>query len=172
LAVFNAGLYAATGHYRTRGSSLPESENTRPGGRVFRYQAPNRWEDCGRLPGVETIGGMVVFQGNLYASSMYTPGFFRYEGGQDWVDCGVPENKRVVNMAVYNGYLYATSWDWGHVYRYDGQTWEDCGQVGIDNTQTYAFTVYEGDLYVATWPSGRVYRFAGVNQWIDTGRLG
>src|SRR5690606_6621700 len=41
LAVLDGGLYAGTGHYRTGGSSLPEAENTRPGGRVFRYQAPN-----------------------------------------------------------------------------------------------------------------------------------
>ena len=76
-----------------------------------------------------------------------------------------------MNLAVYNGYLYATSWDVGNVYRYDGVSWTDCGLVG-DNTQTYAFAVYTGNLYVATWPSGRVYRFDGVNQWTDVGRLG
>ena len=74
-------------------------------------------------------------------------------------------------MAVYNGYLYATSWDLAHVYRYDGVLWTDCGKVG-DNTQTYAFAVYEGKLHVATWPSGRVYRFDGLKQWTDIGRLG
>ncbi len=173
LAVLNDGLYAGTGHYRVKGSSLPESENIRPGGRVFRYQSSKEWEDCGQLPSVETIGGMVVYKGKLYASSMYTPGFFRYEGGKEWVDCGTPDNKRVVALAVYDGYLYATSWDWGHVYRYDGESWEDCGQVGgEENTQTYAFAVYDGNLYVATWRSGRVFRFDGPNQWKDVGRLG
>ena len=172
LAVLNGELYAGTGNYRVRGSSLPDSENTTPGGRVFRYVAPNQWVDCGRLPGVETIGGMIVFNGKLYASSMYSPAaFYRYEGGDTWVKCSVPGDKRVVNMAVYNGYLYATSWDHGNVYRYDGNAWTDCGPVG-DNTQTYAFAVYEGGLYVATWPSGRVYRFDGINKWTDAGRLG
>ncbi|MBW7890065.1 MAG: LamG domain-containing protein [Chitinophagaceae bacterium] len=174
-AVLNGELYAGTGHYRVGGSSLPESENIKPGGRVFRYVAPDKWEDCGQLPEVDCIGGMVVYNGKLYATSMKPPAsFYRYEGGKEWVDCGVPDGKRVVNMAVYDGYLYATSWDWGHVYRYDGNTWTDCGQVGEEkvNTQTYAFAVYRGNLYVATWASGRVYRFDGIKQWTDIGRLG
>ncbi len=174
-AVLNGELYAGTGWYRVGGSALPESENTKPGGRIFRYVAPDKWVDCGQLPGADCIGGMVVFNGKLYATSMKAPAsFYRYEGGKEWVDCGVPDGKRVVNMAVYNGYLYATSWDWGHVYRYDGNSWTDCGQVGDEkvNTQTYAFAVYEGKLYVATWASGRVYRFDGINQWTDVGRLG
>lgn len=171
LAVFEGQLYAATGHYRIQGSSLPESNNKVFGGRVFRYSAPNKWVDCGQLPGVEAVGSMVIYKGKLYASSMYNPGFFRYEGDSKWVNCDIPDKKRVVNMAVYNGYLYSTSWDVGNVYRYDGNKWEDCGLVG-NNTQTYAFTVYEGKLFVATWPSGRVFRFDGIKKWADVGRMG
>ncbi len=172
LAVMDGELYAATGHYRVAGSSLAESENTTPGGRIFRYEGPGRWTEIGQLPGVTCIGGLVVYNGKLYASSMYAPsGFFRYDGDNKWTKLANPENKRVVNMAVYNGYLYATSWDHGNVYRYDGKTWEDCGPVG-DNTQNYAFNIYEGNLYSATWPSGRVFRFDGINKWTDVGRLG
>lgn len=173
LAVFEGELYAATGHNRVRGSSLPESRNTIAGGRIFCYQAPDKWIDCGRLP-VESIEGMVVYNGKLYVTSMYSPGFYRYEGGKKWVKCDVPDGKRVNAMAVYNGYIYATSLDWGHVYRYDGSAWTDCGQVGEKTitTQTYCFAVYEGRLYVSTWSGGRVYRFEGVNQWTDVGRLG
>jgi hypothetical protein len=174
-AVLNGELYAGTGHYRVGGSSLPESENIKPGGRILRFVAPNKWIDCGQIPGVDCIGGMVVYKGKLYATSMKSPAsFYRYEGGKKWVNCSVPDGKRVINMAVYNGFLYATSWDWGHVYRYDGNTWTDCGQVGDEkiNTQCYAFAVYEGKLYTATWASGRVYRFDGINQWTDVGRLG
>lgn len=172
LAVLDGALYAATGHYRVSGSSLVESENTVHGGKIFRYESPGRWIQVGQLPGVECIGGLVIYRGRLYASSMYAPsGFFRYDGGNNWTKLSNPEGKRVVNLAVYNGFLYATSWDHGHVYRYDGQYWEDCGLVG-DNTQNYAFNIYEGNLYAATWPSGRVYRFDGPRKWTDTGRLG
>ncbi len=172
LAVFDGKLYAGTGKYRLAGSALAESENTRLGGQIFCYEGDSRWTDCGQLPGVEAVGGLVVFRGRLYASSLYRPaGFYRYEGGEKWTDCGAPDGKRVEALGVYNGFLYATSYDGGHVYRYDGERWTDCGQLG-DNTQTYSFAVYEGRLFVGTWPSGRVYRFEDVNRWTDAGRLG
>lgn len=173
LTEFNGELYASTGHYRIGGSSLAESENTIFGGRVFRYEAPGKWIDCGRIP-VETIAGMIVYNGSLYATSMYNdPAFYRYGGGKEWIECDAPD-KRLNAMGIYNGHIYATSYDWGHVYRYDGNIWTDCGQVGDEkvNTQCYAFATYEGELYVSTWASGRVYRFDGINQWTDVGRLG
>lgn len=172
LAVFNDELYAGTGKYRFAGSSLPESENLTKGGRIMRYAKNGQWIPAGELPDTEAIGGLVVYKGALYASSLYHPaGFFRMEEGHNWVDCGTPEGKRVVALAVYDGYIYASSYDSGNVYRYDGQSWTDCGQLG-DNTQTYSFVVYHGKLYVGTWPSGRVYRFDGLNDWADVGRLG
>lgn len=172
LAVFNGHLYAGTGKYRLAGSALPESENTELGGRVFRFDGPGRWTDCGQLPNTEAIGGLTVFRGRLYASSLYKPaGFFRYESDGQWTSCGTPDGRRVVALGCWNGHLYATSYDGGFVFRYDGDTWTDCGQLA-DNTQTYSFAVYQGRLHVGTWPSGRVYRFEDINQWTDTGRLG
>ena len=182
LAVHDGHLYAGTGKYRVAGSALPESENSALGGRVFRYDQASRWVDCGALPHTEAVGGLVVFQGKLYASSLYAPaGFFRYEGNQSWKECEVPVRPhdlpggatpmRVEAMAAYNGALYATSYDGGRVFRFDGERWFDCGQLS-DNTQTYSMAVWAGRLYVGTWPSGRVYRFEEPNQWADVGRLG
>jgi hypothetical protein len=172
LAAFDGKLYAGTGKYRLGGSALAESPNTTLGGRVFRYDGDDRWVDCSQLRGVEAVGGLAVFRGRLYASSLYRPaGFFRYEGGNEWTDCGTPDGKRVEALGVYNGHLYATSYDGGHVYRYDGSAWTDCGPLA-DNTQTYSFAVHQGRLFVGTWPSGRVYRFEDVNRWTDVGRLG
>lgn len=182
LAVFQGQLYAGTGKYRVAGSSLKESENLTLGGRVFRYEGGMRWSDCGQLPETEAVGGMVVFSGRLYASSLYKPaGFFRYEGEQRWTSLPVPDGidpatqtattRRVVPLTVYAGHIFAGSYDGGHVYRFDGDRWTDCGRLG-DNTQTYSFVQYRGGLYVGTWPSGRVYRFDGIDQWADAGRLG
>ncbi len=182
LAVFDGQLYAGTGKYRVAGSSLPESENPTLGGHIFRYAGESKWIDCGRLAESEAVGGMVVYRNRLYASSLYRPaGFFRYEGGTTWQDCGSPQRPadlpgdttgmRVEAMGVYNGWLYATSYDGGRVFRYDGASWFDCGQLA-DNTQSYAFAILEGRLYVGTWPSGRVYRFEKPHQWTDVGRLG
>lgn len=182
LAVHRNRLYAGTGKYRLAGSLLKESENLNPGGRVFRYEGGTRWVDCGKLPDTEAVGGFVVFKGELHASSLYKPaGFFRYEGGSRWTSLAVPQGidpktatvgpKRVEALTVHEGFLYASSYDGGHVHRFDGRAWTDCGQLG-DNTQTYSFARYEGGLHVGTWRSGRVYRFEGIGNWIDVGRLG
>jgi hypothetical protein len=182
LAVHQGQLYAGTGKYRLAGSALKESENTTLGGRVFRYDDGTCWTDCGQLPETEAVGGLVVFQGQLYASSLYRPaGFFRYEGESRWSSLPVPQGidpttsvlgpKRVEALTVYEGFLYASSYDGGHVYRFDGRTWTDCGRLG-DSTQTYSFAQYEGHLHVGTWPSGRVYRLEEIGQWTDVGRLG
>jgi hypothetical protein len=172
LAVYNGNLYAGTAKYRLAGSAQPESENLHPGGTIFRYEGNKNWVSCGQLPATEAIGGLIVYRGALYASSLYRPaGFFRYDGDTKWVDCGTPGGKRVVALGVYNGYIYATSYDGGYVYRYDGTSWTDCGQLG-NNTQTYSFAVYQGRLYVGTWPGGSVYRFEDIDHWTDMGRLG
>jgi hypothetical protein len=173
LAAFDSKLYAGTGKYRLAGSALSESENPILGGGVFRYD-DGKWIDCGQLPGVEAVGGMAVFRGRLYASSLYRPaGFFRYDGGSNWTACATP-GKRVEALGVYNDHLYATSYDGGHVYRFDGTDWTDCGQLGepADNTQTYSLAVHNGRLFVGTWRTGRVYRFEDVHRWTDVGRLG
>jgi cyclophilin family peptidyl-prolyl cis-trans isomerase len=175
MAVFDGQLFVGTGKYRLGGSALQESENPQLGGKVFRYDGNKRWIECGQLPKVEAVGGMVVYGGRLYASSLYKPaGFFRYEADGKWTDCGTPDGKRVEALGIYNGHIYATSYDGGRVYRYDGRSWTYCGQLGDpkENTQTYSIAVHHGRLYVGTWRSGRVYRFEDVDRWTDVGRLG
>lgn len=182
LAVFEGALYAGTGKYRVAGSSLPESENATLGGKVFRYGGGDRWTECGQLPETEAVGGLVVHEGRLHASSLYKPaGFFRHEGGTRWTSLPVPTGpdtttketapKRVVPLTVHGGAVYAGSYDGGHVYRFDGAGWTNCGRLG-ENTQTYSFASLGGALTTGTWPSGRVYRFDGIDRWTDLGRLG
>ncbi|MCZ2341290.1 MAG: LamG domain-containing protein [Bacteroidales bacterium] len=171
LISFAGKLYAASGKYRFAGSALPESDNPHRGGGIFRYLGEQKWEEVGRLPHVEAVGGMVAFQGRLYASSLYRPaGFFRYESDNKWTALPVPDGKRVEALAVFDHHLWASSYDDGRVYRYDGTVWKDLGRLG-DNTQTYSFVVYRGRLCVGTWPSGKVYRW-NDNQWEDLGQLG
>lgn len=171
LAVHQGKLYAASSRYRFAGSALPESENQNPGGRIYRYEGGTRWNVVGQLADVEAVGGLVVYRGHLYASSLYKPaGFFRYEAEGEWSSLPVPHGKRVEALGVFNGYLWATSYDGGNVYRFDGKSWQDFGQLG-DNTQTYSFAILRGRLCVGTWPSGRVFRL-NEETWEDLGRLG
>lgn len=172
LAVYQGRLYAGTAKYRLAGSALTESENTQLGGKVWRYDGDQKWTPCGQLPETEAIGGMTLFKGRLYATSLYKPaGFFRYEEGEKWTALASPNGKRTESLGVHNGYLWATGYDEGHVYRFDGDTWTDMGNVG-DNTQTYAFATYQGRLCVATWPSAKVFRLTADNKWEDLGRSG
>jgi hypothetical protein len=171
LAVHEGKLYAASSKYRFAGSALKESENANLGGRIYRYEGDARWREVGRLPDTEAVGGLVSFKGRLYASSLYKPArFFRFETDRKWTALDTPDGKRVESLGVFNGYMWATSYDGGRVYRYDGKTWRDFGQLG-DNTQTYSFAIHRGQLCVGTWPSGRVYRLKD-EAWEDLGRLG
>jgi outer membrane protein assembly factor BamB len=178
LAEHDGALYAGTSRYRFRGSALPESPNAELGGGVYRLGGDGKWTLVGRLPGIEAVGGLVVYRGRLHASSMYAPaGLFRLEQDGKWTALPVPDGKRVVSLALHDGAIYAGSYDGGRVYRYDGASWSDLGALG-ENTQTYAFAVHEGRLCVGTWPSGRVYRLAdseaqaGATRWDELGRLG
>jgi hypothetical protein len=172
LAAYEGRLYAASSKYRFAGSALTESPNVNFGGGIYRYERDGRWSEVGHLPQTEAVGGLVVYNGRLYATSLYRPaGFFRFERDGEWTALSVPDGKRVESLGVFNGYLWATSYDGGRVYRFDGETWQDFGQLA-ENTQTYSFAVHRGQLCVGTWPSGRVYRLSADDSWEDLGRLG
>ncbi|WZO97078.1 LamG domain-containing protein [Isosphaeraceae bacterium EP7] len=173
LAAHGGKLYAGTGRYRLAGSALPESTNANLGGKIARYDGDGNWADCGRLPDTEAVGGMVVFRGELYASSLYKPaGFFRYQGGDKWQRSPLPDDgRRVVALGVYNGHLYAGSYDTCSVSRFDGKTWKSFPALETSG-QTYSFEVFAGELYVGTWPNGRVFRLDRGERWISAGRLG
>lgn len=172
LAVHRGRLYAATGKYRLRGSALPESSNPVHGGHVYRFDEPGRFTDCGKLGESEAIGGFTTYRGQLYASSIYSPGVYRYEENGQWTSLGTPEGRRVEAMTVFQDALYGGAYDKGEVYRYrPDEGWKIVGQLpGV--TQTYGFGVYGGKLHVGAWPNGDVFRLDGDDHWTNVGRLG
>lgn len=173
LAVYQGKLYAGSNRYNAKGSALSQSANWAPGGKVYRYEGGTQWTDCGRLGEANEVMGMAVFRGKLYASPLYQEGkgLYRYEGGQRWTYCGNP-GRRVQLLVVYNGNLYAGSYDYGHFVRYDGPTqWTDLGKVP-ETTQVYSFAVYEGRLHLCNWPTGSVFVYdVEKNVWTHVGRL-
>lgn len=172
MCVHDGQLYVGSGKYRLKGSSLAESENPAFGGRIYRFSGPGQFELVGQLPEAESVGGMVSYGGKLYATSLYPPaGFFRYEGGSNWTRLDSPNGKRTQALIVHDGWLWATSYDGGQVYRFNGEKWEDLGVLEA-NTQNYSFAVFGGKLYIGSWPSGKVYRHEGDRSFVDTGRLG
>jgi hypothetical protein len=173
LAEYRGKLYAGSAKYRLAGSALAESENPHNGGRIYRLEAGDRWVEVGKMSDEQiAVGGLVVFRDRLYASSLYRPaGFYRYEQDGKWTSLPTPDGLRVEAVCVYNGYLWASSYDGGYVFRFDGEQWKSFGQVG-DNTQTYSFAIHRGQLHVGTWPSGKVFRLGENGSWEDAGRLG
>lgn len=173
LATFEGQLYAGTGKYRLAGSALTESTNATPGGKVYRFVRPGEWELVGELPQTEAVAALVTYGEKLYASSLYRPaGFFRYDGGKTWTSIPTPGGRRVNALGVHGGHLYATSYDSGAVYRFNGTEWTDLGLVDQDVTQNYSFATWQNALHVSTWPSGKVYRLGPADRWLDAGRLG
>lgn len=180
LAVHNGELYAGTSFYDTTGSALSPSPNTTPGGRVYRYAGGSEWVFCGGLENPETgvaatMGGLAVFRGSLYATTLKQDGLglYRYEGGTQWTYCGHP-GRRVLNPCAFNGHLYMVSYDMpGGPFRYDGADWAYVGAT-IDPPihQDYSFAVYGGRLHVSTWPQAYVYRMEPDGRWTPCGKPG
>lgn len=178
LAVYDGHLYAGASWYDTTGSALAASPNTTPGGKVYRYDGGTQWASVGSLSNPETgeaatLGGMGVYGGKLYATTLKQEGFglYRYEGGANWVYCGNP-GRRVVNPSVFNGALYMVSYDApGGPFRYDGTDWEYVGEtIAPPIQQDYSFAVYRGRLHVSTWPNAYVYRMEEDGAWTACGR--
>ncbi|MEZ6071144.1 MAG: LamG-like jellyroll fold domain-containing protein [Pirellulales bacterium] len=175
MAVCDGALYVGTGKYRLRGSSLAESENRHPGGVSTVTSRTAVGSSVDVSPTSRRSNGMVVFGGRLYATSMYHPAaFFRYDGDARWTALPTPDGKRTEALGVYNGQIYATGYDEGAVYRFDGEGWEDLGVLD-GATQTYGFAVHEGRLFTSEWPNARVFRLSGADDatvWKNTGQLG
>ncbi len=180
LAVYDGQLYAGTSWYDTTGSALPASPNTTPGGKVYRYDGGTQWTYCGTLSNPDTgesntMGGMGVYGGKLYATTLKQDGFglYRFEGGTQWTYCGNP-GRRVLNPCVFNGALYMVSYDApGGPFRFDGKEWAYVGKT-IDPPihQDYSFAVYGGRMHVSTWPNAYVYRMEENGTWTACGRPG
>lgn len=178
LAVHDGRLYAGTGWYDTTGSALEASPNTTPGGKVFRYEGGTDWSFCGALANPETgeagtMGGLGVYKGDLYATTLKQPGFglYRYEGEAKWAYCGNP-GRRVLNPCPFNGDLYLVSYDApGGPFRYDGTDWSYVGgTIDPPIDQDYCFAVYGGRLHLSTWPKAYVYSMDEAGSWTPCGR--
>ena len=180
LAVYEGKLYAGSRKYDPAGSSLPESPNENPGGKIFRYEGGTQWTNCGKLEDLPGVLSLSVFRGELYAAGFYQrpgqkpsihKGLYRYDDPSHWTFCGNP-GRRISALMPYNGHLYAGSYDEGVLARWEGSTdWADLGNVP-DTTQIYAFAVHRGKLCTATWPTGSVFRYNGQDNFTHLGRLG
>lgn len=111
-----------------------------------------------------------------------------------FVDHGRPGGNATVmvcSLAVFEGDLYAATWEQGpaprgRVYRLVEAGWVDCGSPWDVNAVT-RLAVHDGSLYAGVsrlrgggsglddsanqGPGGRVLRYAGGDRWLDMGQL-
>lgn len=181
LATFNGDLYAGTGRLKAEGSALPASPNQHAGGHVYRL-AKDRWVDCGKLGGPpssyaeydhDTVHALEVFEQRLYAIPLYTQGLFRYEGGEEWTDCG-SHGIRSMTLGTFRNNLYVLD-NGNGIIRFDhGKDWTQwTRQARLPGvTQIYSMAVYKGKMVVGTWPEARVFCWEEDGSWTNMGRLG
>lgn len=144
--------------------------------------------DCGRPGNNVYIFSLISHKDELYCSTC-EPGVgeaghvYRYAGGQEWEDCGSPDQCNAMSaLASVGGELYAGSAKYnlsgskltpsmnenrgGGVYRYLGnKQWEDCGRIG-ESPAVFGLVNYRGKLVASSLyaPAG-VYSYAGGQQW-------
>jgi len=135
------------------------------------------WVDCGRPGNNRHVRSLVVFDGDLYAST-WEPAkgerghVYRYAGGKKWVDCGSPDKSNAIaGMAVCGGRLYVGSelYPGGGsalpespnnnpavlVFCYEGgNKWADCGKPDERLVSRIGLIEFEGKLYAGTGTTG------------------
>ena len=75
----------------------------------------------GTPAGCTQVHSLEVHEGRLYAGAWPEGKVFRYQGGEQWEDCGRLGDSIEVNaLVVHNGKLYAGSIPRAEVYRYEG----------------------------------------------------
>jgi hypothetical protein len=170
LIVHRDDLFAATWNYDW--TRVHEQELAAC--RVYRYEAPRRWEDCGRPGDSRRIFSLASYRGDLLAMGDDST-VHAYRGGGAW--------ERVARFdtfahpaTVHDGRLVLGMLQPATVHAFDGTAWEDLGNPLGDPSrcdEIHTLATYRGSLHVGTWPLGRVARWDAVDRrWRQTGRLG
>jgi len=180
LTVFAGNLYAGTWQ--------PGADDA---GHVFRYAGGDSWIDCGAPDRCNAVSALGEHKGKLYAGGSFYSGqgsaqpispnknpggrVFRYEGDQQWIDCGkIGDVYTVTGLVTFDGQLYATTCDsYGcptrteACYRYDGdQKWTFVGNPG---GRLGAFLVHNDALYATVFGKQGFARYQGEEAWQPLG---
>jgi Concanavalin A-like lectin/glucanases superfamily len=150
LTVYQGQLYCVSNHRRG----------------AFVYEGGERWKCIG--PDLRILS-FTVHRGRLYALINGGP-VYRYDGGSEWVYCGVPSRSTQTYGAVtVQGRLYVGTWPEGNVQRYEGgETWTSLGTVGYER-EIMAMALYNGKVYVGSLPMANVWRMDGEQfTFLDT----
>jgi hypothetical protein len=155
LVVHQGALYAGTWNIDW---TRVDTEDLAPC-RVYRYERPGHWEDCGQPGASRRLYSLASYRGDLYVA-----GDDRtvqvYSGDQTWERVGtLPSHAHP--MTVYDGSLVLGTLNPASVWTFDGTTWTDLGNpLGGEEycDQIHTLDDIDGVLHLGTWPYGKVVR--------------
>ena len=149
--------------------------------RLFRYEGPNKWKDCGRISkDLNTPSAMtaVIHKGSLYIGTgkwdymdqenAGMAAVYKYDGDTSWSQVGTFPlgKKRIHTLASFNQTLYCSD-DTGETYRYDES---DNKWVLIHKLDRYKFIssgVYRDQLFCGS--SNSIYAVDKNDHWNKLG---
>jgi len=170
LIVHRGSLYAATWNYDW---TRVHDETLEPC-RVYRYESPGRWQDCGQPGESRRIFSLASYGGELLAMGDDST-VHAHRGDGAW--------ERVARFdtfahptTVHAGRLVLGMLQPATVRWFDGTAWDDLGNPLGDPArcdEIHTLVTYRGALHAGTWPLGRVARWdARRRRWQQAGRLG
>ena len=150
LAVYEGKLYAGT------------YEPGKDRGHVYRYEGGQEWTDLGSCDKSNKVSALAVYQGKLYAATQKHDGHgsllplsqncnpggsvFRFEGQNNWIDCGrVCEADNLLSLVVHRGRLYTSPMYTKGIYRYEGG--KEWSKFPSPDSRLFALAPYHGYLY-------------------------
>jgi hypothetical protein len=170
LIVHRGDLYAATWNYdwtRVHDQDLAPC-------RVYRFDRPGRWEDCGQPGASRRLFSLASFRGDLLVAGDDAT-LHAHRGGGDWEQVGAFDTF-AHPMTVHDGNLVLGMLQPASVRSFDGRRFQDLGNPLGDPArcdEVHSLVTHDGSLYAGTWPLGRVARYdAAARRWRQTGRLG
>jgi Concanavalin A-like lectin/glucanases superfamily len=170
LVVHRDHLYAATWNYdwtRVHDQELVAC-------RVYRYDRPGRWEDCGQPGDSRRLFSLASWRGDLLVAGDDRT-IHRYRGARSWEKVGDFETF-AHPIGIHDGELVLGMLQPASVKTFDGSGWRDLGNPLGDPArcdEIHSVVTYRRQLVVGTWPLGRVARWdAQRGGWTQMGRLG
>lgn len=125
---------------------------------IFKYVGGQKWINIG--PHNMRTMCIAVWRDRLYALMNGGP-IYRYEGGDQWTDCGCPKGStQTYSALVHRGEFYVGTWPLPEIFRYVNGTWVNYGAVGTER-EIMGMALYNGKGYIGSLPLGNVWRMDG-----------
>jgi hypothetical protein len=128
-------------------------------GTAYRYDGGTTWTSVGALGNSTGLRTLAVYGGKLYGAGIDTTtpsSLYRYDGGTTWTSMGQfgTTGSSTRALAVYDGKLFAGTWDTGNVYSVGNGT-AVYGTSPLNTGFNHLIATYDGSA-VKLWLNGKL----------------